>query len=92
MWSSLSPQAPTSTKPPAKLPAVCSSSPPKKNGEPIIAKIPYHFDFKLTPPRSLSPNRARARARARAPCPCPALSPGSDDELDLQVQGEKAAA
>ena len=66
--------------------------PAQKNGEPVLAKIRYRFDFKLeappAPPAEPPPAPAAPPAAVLAP-PKAVATPSEDDALDLEVQGEK---
>ncbi|HEY3666283.1 MAG TPA: TonB family protein, partial [Polyangiaceae bacterium] len=69
--------------------------PAQKDGESVVSKIRYRFDFKLAlpPATAAPPPPAPTPAPSPAPAPVAASSapPASDadDALDLQVQGEK---
>ena len=70
--------------------------PAQKNGEPIVAKIRYRFDFKLAPP--VEPAASEAPVAPVAPSaapPAPAAPPSAmdaakeADALEVDVQGQK---
>lgn len=65
--------------------------PARKDGEAVLAKIRYRFDFKLEAPPSPAepPAQTSPPAPVLAAAPIPAAAPSEGDTLDLTVQGEK---
>ncbi|MET0792970.1 MAG: TonB family protein, partial [Polyangiaceae bacterium] len=66
--------------------------PAQKDGQAIVAKIRYTFEFKLAPPSELPTPAPALPLPPAAPPPAPAPSAATvagDEALDLEVQGEK---
>ncbi len=66
--------------------------PAQRNGEAVLAKIRYRFDFKLEappPPAEPPPAPTSPPVAVVAPAPKVVVAPSEDDTLDLEVQGEK---
>ena len=68
--------------------------PAQKNGEAIVAKIRYTFDFKLAPPPEPSPAPTQVEAPAAPAVQASVATPSAaeaagGEALDLEVQGEK---